>query len=218
MSATAGTSMWTSSPHAHPSAETMSPAPAGSIRPGTVDDVDAIAAVHVASSLAAYRGHVPVPFLARMDVAQRAAQWREEMVKGPGSGPKSGPGSGSGQGEWWRVLVAASHDRPDAVRGFISYGAEPAASDILGPLIGRVHRLYIEPSAWALGLGSLLLATATEELAGLGLTTARLWTLGSNVRARAFYANHGWGPDGERFVWHSVGIPHVELRYARRLN
>ncbi len=184
----------------------MGTAPAGSIRPASVHDVDAIAAVHVASALAAYRGHVPLPFLAQMDVAQRAAEWREDLA------------TGQGEGERLRVLVAATRDRPSAVRGFISYGAEPAASHTDGPLIGRVHRLYIEPSAWALGLGSQLLATATEELAGLGLTTARLWTLGSNVRARAFYANHGWGPDGERFVWHPVGIPHVELRYARPLN
>lgn len=210
MSATAGTSMRTSSPRAHPSAEPLSTAPAGSVRPASVDDVEAIAAVHVASALAAYQGHVPVPFLARMDAEQRAAEWREDLV--------SGSGPGSGRGEWLRVLVAATHDRPDFVRGFISYGAEPIASDTDGPLIGRVHRLYTEPSAWALGLGSLLIGTATEELARHGLTSARLWTLGSNLRARSFYAHHGWSPDGDRFVWHPVGIPHVELRYARRLS
>ena len=52
------------------------------IRPATIDDARAIAEVHVASWLAAYRGLVPDEVLDAQSVDARAAQWDEWLRKG----------------------------------------------------------------------------------------------------------------------------------------
>ena len=52
------------------------------LRPATIDDARAIAEVHVASWLAAYRGLVPDEVLDAQSVDVRAAQWDEWLHKG----------------------------------------------------------------------------------------------------------------------------------------
>ncbi len=67
------------------------------------------------------------------------------------------------------------------VKGFLHYGGD------------EVRRLYVEPVLHSQGIGAALLEYAVRELG-----VARLWALEKNERAIAFYARHGFLPNGER--------------------
>jgi GNAT superfamily N-acetyltransferase len=70
-------------------------------------------------------------------------------------------------------VVAATHDA--GVVGFI------AVTD------GWVEHLYVAPSSWRTGVGSVLLRHAME----LQPNGFRLWTFRRNTMARNFYGKHG---------------------------
>ena len=57
----------------------------------------------------------------------------------------------------------------------------------------EVRRLYVEPVLQGRGIGAALLEYAIHEK-----HVTRLWTLEKNERAIAFYARHGFSPNGER--------------------
>ena len=67
------------------------------------------------------------------------------------------------------------------VKGFLHYGGD------------EVRRLYVEPVLQGQGIGAALLDYAIREL-----HVSRLWALEKNERAIAFYARHGFRPNGER--------------------
>jgi GNAT superfamily N-acetyltransferase len=77
----------------------------------------------------------------------------------------------------------------DAGRGFVM------VSD------GWLQRLYVRAGAWGGGLARELHAAALEALREGGTTTASLWCLAENPRARRFYEKEGWRLNGtERVV------------------
>lgn len=57
----------------------------------------------------------------------------------------------------------------------------------------EVRRLYVEPVLQGRGIGAALLEYAIREK-----HVTRLWALEKNTRAIAFYARHGFFPNGER--------------------
>ena len=67
------------------------------------------------------------------------------------------------------------------VKGFLHYGGD------------EVRRLYVEPVLQGQGIGAALLEYAIREK-----QVKRLWALEKNPRAIAFYARHGFFPNGER--------------------
>ena len=67
------------------------------------------------------------------------------------------------------------------VKGFLHYGGD------------EVRRLYVEPVLQGQGIGAALLEYAIRHL-----HVTRLWALEKNERAIAFYARHGFFPNGER--------------------
>ena len=67
------------------------------------------------------------------------------------------------------------------VKAFLHYGGD------------EVRRLYVEPVLQGQGIGAALLDYAIREL-----HVSRLWALEKNERAIAFYARHGFRPNGER--------------------
>jgi len=74
----------------------------------------------------------------------------------------------------------------------------------------ELYAIYTLGRAYGSGLGAALLNAA------LGTSAAYLWVLEANPRARAFYAKHGFQPDGERKLlpadWHEL----PEIRLARQ--
>ncbi len=163
------------------------------VRPAVPEDAPALAAVHVRSWQAAYRGIVPDAVLNSLSVERRAAFWADTITD---LQPPTG-------------IWVAEHD--GAVAGFVhvrrskDHGAEPS--------VGEVGAIYLIPEAWSRGLGRALLDTAVVELGRNGFEAATLWVFRDNARARRFYERAGWAPDGEAKSIEIGGVSLVEVRY-----
>ena len=67
----------------------------------------------------------------------------------------------------------------------------------------EIHTLYVDPALWGQGVGSALVAQAPPA------EVVSLWVGEGNVRARGFYARHGFAPDGAREEGHHVPVIRV---------
>ena len=157
-------------------------------------DARGVAEVHIRSWQAAYRGLVPDTFLDAMRPEDRMARYT--------FGDKR-----SGQP---RTIVAAE-DR--SICGFATCG--PARDqDVNGS--GEILALYLDPPWWGRGMGRVLMGEARQRLAELGFTSAVLWVLAGNKRARSFYRADGWRTDGIPKPIEIGGAVLDELRYRRQ--
>jgi ribosomal protein S18 acetylase RimI-like enzyme len=169
------------------------------IRPARMQDVPAIAAVHVRSWQAAYRGLLPQAYLDGLDPGQRIGQW-ERSVSAAGR-PDGG------------TLVA---DAAGRLSGFVSYG--PARDDDADARpAGEIYAIYLLPDAWDAGIGRQLMAAALDRLGEAGFDQVILWVLDTNARARRFYEAGGWRADEAAKHDDSFGVPMTEVRYRRSL-
>ena len=166
------------------------------VRRATVADAAAVARTHVASWQVGYAGLLPDELLSGLSVEARTSTWTNQL---DGTSPAAA------------TLVAALHG---AVVGFASVG--PSRDPDATAATGELWALYSHPESWGLGVGSALLAAASDELRRLGLARhATLWVLTGNDRARRFYERHGWRPDGEHRVEWRGEVPLDEVRYAK---
>lgn len=78
---------------------------------------------------------------------------------------------------------------------------------------GRLHRLYVRPSAWGGGVGLALHDEALAALRDARSEVASLWVLADNLRARAFYERRGWRLNGGARVVRSPPFP-LEVGYS----
>lgn len=162
-------------------------------------DVAEIAAVHVRSWQAAYRGLLPQAYLDGLDPGQRMGQWERVL--------SAADWSAGG------TLVA---DAGGHLPGFVSYG--PARDDDADSgQAGEVYAIYLVPAAWDEGIGRQLMAAALSRLGEAGFGQVILWVLDSNVRARRFYEAGGWHADGAVKQDDSFGVLMTEVRYRRSL-
>lgn len=103
--------------------------------------------------------------------------------------------------DWEEILGSAAvlvAEEDEAIVGFA----------VLRP--AEIDALYVSPTHWGRGVGSLLLADATQRLSDYDELT--LWVLAKNASARRFYERHGWSPDGGEKDSH---YGELELRYRR---
>jgi GNAT superfamily N-acetyltransferase len=157
------------------------------IRPGTPEDADGAARVHVETWQAAYAHALPADQLAALSVDQRAPGWRR----------------------WPPSFVA---EEAGVIVGFIDVGAsrdEDADAELFS--------LYVHPDRWGTGVGRQLIEAGEERLRELGHTTAILWVLDDNPRARRFYELAGWAADGTEREIELFGFHLPEVRYGKRL-
>jgi len=94
------------------------------------------------------------------------------------------PGSLEGD----RVLVA---ELDGEIVGFAESLPHPAER-----LHGWLRCLYVSPAHQREGVGKALLRDAEADLRARGYSRVVLWCLGSDARARAFYAALGYAPTG----------------------
>ncbi|MFJ2784551.1 GNAT family N-acetyltransferase [Streptomyces sp. NPDC093249] len=169
------------------------------VREALPEDAAGVAAVHVLSWRAAYRELLPGPYLASLDVDERAALWRARLTA------PDRP----------RVLVAVgAGGRTVAFSCFRAWRGEGFAPGSTAELAA----LYALPEAWGTGVGRALLGASTRALARDGYRTAALWVLAGNARARRFYEAAGWRPDGEAVREETGGVVLDELRYRKALS
>lgn len=144
------------------------------IRPATLDDATAIAAIHVRSWQAIYRGQMSDELLDNLSVVGRAADWTEII------------GSGAEQVAVFQLF--------GSVAGFVCFGPSLDRGACLST--GELGALYIEPGSWRRGIGSQLMDWTKRTALARGWTNLTLWVMRSNAQARAFYEAAGWSRDG----------------------
>jgi ribosomal protein S18 acetylase RimI-like enzyme len=169
------------------------------VRPATLDDVSGIAAVHVDAWRSTYAGQVPDDYLAALSVDERAQMWLEIMADDPS--PEAGI-----------TLVLVDHT---AVVGFAQVGRSRDGD--AAPGVGELRAIYLAPPIWGLGHGQRLMADALDQLRAAGFSTATLWVLDTNTRARTFYEAGQWQTDGAVKLDDRRGFPLREVRYGRAL-
>jgi len=148
------------------------------VRQGTVDDAEAVAAVHVRAWQTAYAGIVPDDVLAALDPVQRAKRRRTQLAD------PHRPG----------MLFVAVCD--GAVVGFAEVGPGLVGDDQFDDDTGQVYALYVDPGWWRRGVGQALLDVALAHLLAARPRPVRLWVLAANTAARRFYERYGFAADG----------------------
>ncbi len=149
------------------------PAPADTpcVRAARPEDAPAVAAVQVASWRHAYRGLLTDRYLAGLSEVESTDRWATVI------GARSAD----------QVVVV---EVGPAVVGYARVG--PSRDDDARPDTGELYSLYLDPRRWGTGAGRVLHDGALDVLATSGFTSATLWVLGTNARARAFYHRRGW--------------------------
>lgn len=141
----------------------------------TPEDAAALAAVEVRCWRVAYRGLMPDAYLDRLSEAEKATTWRKNLLKHGSSGRK-------------RVWVALGNAD---ISGFVRVGPMMDEGEV-----GLIYLLYVLPEQWRRGIGTALMQAGMRDLRDLGMREAMLWVLRDNLRARRFYEQLGWMPDG----------------------
>ncbi len=108
------------------------------------------------------------------------------------------------------VLVAESRE----ASGGVILGLARIATGAQGE--GMIHSLYVAPHAHGRGIGSGLLAEASDALISAGSVTAHLWVFKENVPSVTFYQHNGWLPDGRTRVQEEFGEPEIRLATVLR--
>ncbi len=155
------------------------------VRPAAPEDARGIAETQARAWDAAYRGLLADAVIDALTADVREARWREILA--------------ADESATW---VA---DEAGRIAGFCSVLAVARDADAL-PGTSEIAALYVDPAVWRRGAGSALLRAG---VAALGPARVTLWVLERNAAARAFYAGHGFSPDGARRE--TAGAAHVRL-------
>ncbi len=112
----------------------------------------------------------------------------------------------SGRGHRCRSLEVGGR-----IVGYCAYG--DARDDDAAPDRGAVYDLYVHPDVWRRGIGRQLLALRNPPSKAQGCGEATLLVVEGNMRARSFYEQAGWKPDGNRGIYEWPGFSLPVLRY-----
>ena len=164
------------------------------IRPATVEDVEAFVTMKDEAWRWAYAEILPPEHLAALEVDGQASAWRVAFADPARSGA---------------VTVAVDGAR---VVGVASWGI--SRDDDAAPGTGELGMLYVAPDHLGEGLGRRLMEDALDGLRAAGFATATLWVLEANARGRGFYEHMGWVPDGVRGDHMVECANHPMVRYV----
>lgn len=165
------------------------------VRYAEPDDAAAIAAVHVRSWQAGYRGMLPGEVLDSLSVEERERAW-SELIGGDAV-----------------VLVA---EEGGTVAGFCTVLAPGRDPDGV-PEIGA---LYVEPDRWGSGVGRELLDAVRREVEPESDALV-VWVMAANAPGLAFYERLGFERDGAEKQEPVASLAHddcpVQVRLRARL-
>ena len=162
------------------------------VRSATVDDIEAMAAVHAAGWRKGFAGIVPPELTPTSDLL---AKLLRERFADPGP---------------TRIVAELGGE----VSGFCNYGpTRDAGSD---PGVGEIYVLFVDPAAWRQGVGRTLVRRALADLERHGCREATLWSAAGNARANRFYEALGFAPDGAEQTREQFGNVR-EVRFRRAL-
>jgi GNAT superfamily N-acetyltransferase len=198
------------------------------IRLACADDAHDIADAHVTAWRVAYRGIVPDAFLDSEEFSSgRFNGWHRRLHKGRPDGWDDQDeifaavvdGRIVGFGHVGRERLDEVAEHGDATVGHGERGERGER--------GEVYGFYLHPDAWGSGAASALMV-ACEDALRQRFTTAILWVLRDNPRARRFYERSGWscgaGADLVEAMWKGPQMadipkldPLAEVQYRREL-
>lgn len=162
----------------------------------TLDDVRAVARIHVDAWRSAYAHIVPAEYLAALSVEQREAVWRKTVETGR---PE--------------LLVARVNG---SIVGWIAFDA---CRDEDAPLSqAEIWAIYVAPDNWSKGIGRQLWHRARTLMRQQGFLSCSLWVFSENEPAMRFYRSVGFVADGLPPKQFELGgkQPH-EVRYVCRI-
>ena len=110
-------------------------------------------------------------------------------------------------------VVVAEYDT--SVVGFAAFG--PATAVNSSAQIGELYAINIHPTSWGRGIGRALVRDVAEKLQQIGFSSAVLWVVPGNSRARSLYESESWCADGMSRQDVVLGATVDEIRYARSL-
>jgi len=169
------------------------------IRIASVEDARRIAEIHVRAWQVTYRGQLPDEYLDSLSIDGREAAWSEILL-------------GSDLPAYGVFIVEDDNCGPV---GFA--GTSPSRDPDARPTTGEVGAIYLLSEFWGIGYGKALLNRATESMREAGCSTATLWVLDANTRARTFYEAAGWASDGAEKTEDRGTFSMHEVRYRRDL-
>ncbi|MDX2211705.1 MAG: GNAT family N-acetyltransferase [Oculatellaceae cyanobacterium bins.114] len=141
------------------------------IRPATLDDIPAIARVHVDSWRTTYRGIVPDQYLDQMSYEQSEARWQKWLAI---------------KGNYHHIFVA--QDQTGEVIGFANGGAERTQ---LPTCWGEVYAIYILQAYQRQGYGRQLAGAIASQLKQSGFASTLVWALINNPACKFYQALGG---------------------------
>lgn len=154
------------------------PSPLPLIRYAAPGDASSISTIYQQSTQSGYQEFMPqAPVYSRL-LGRLEPFWAQKLAIPPAKAQ--------------RLLVAEYEGR---VVGFVEIGAPTYPAEVAEGT-GELHYLFVAPEFMGSGIGSRLLARATELLREDGYRQAILWVFSSNLQARRFYERHGWSTDG----------------------
>jgi len=193
------------------------------IRSASAADAGQIAAVMRASWRAAYEGIIAPEIIDRVTAPDGGARVRQSFRTRP-----------------WQMTVVAITAPPetpprrgtaraagDRIVGYAFFGPE---QDVLGapwphPLstagqqgrVAELYALYVHPAWWSTGTGRALMDRVLARITVARYPSVMLWVLRDNSRARRFYEQAGFAPDGASHTIAGLGGV-TEIRYRRPLS
>jgi GNAT superfamily N-acetyltransferase len=186
------------------------------IRSASTADAAQIAAVMRDSWFAAYDGIIAPAIIDRATSPDGGARIRQSFRTRP----------------WQRMIAAGAQPQeqePPEQPGIVGYASFGPERDVLGApwpypptragadrQVAELYALYVHPAWWSTGTGRALMDRVLAKVRMSGYTSITLWVLEANARARRFYQQAGFAPDGARHVLDDLGGV-TEIRYRRVL-
>jgi RimJ/RimL family protein N-acetyltransferase len=149
------------------------------LRAAELDDLDGITELHTQARTAYYQagGYSDAELTSREGRSGRREMWRRALLN-----------------DTKTVLCGL---RGDELVGILAMGP-PLEADVDAAAVGQLYQIHVRPGQWGQGIGSLLHGAFVRRLRDTSLTAGVLEAWERNSRAQAFYARHGWRPDGQR--------------------
>tara|TARA_B110001469_G_C9338139_1_gene179492 strand:- start:36 stop:527 length:492 start_codon:yes stop_codon:yes gene_type:complete len=159
------------------------------VRKAQLSDSQEIALIHVNSWKSAFKGLMPERYINSYTIEDRNAEWLNVLENGSES-----------------VIIAKDNNK---LVGFLSYSKN---ADSL-----YLSKLYLCPSIYGQGVGSLLIKQMENESLAASIHLIRLYVLDNNQSAINFYSKQGFefgdGFESEEFEGETI----IDLLMEKRL-
>jgi ribosomal protein S18 acetylase RimI-like enzyme len=165
------------------------------IRNADINDCKELGIIHCESWKVAYRGIVPDSILDDMSAEKSEKRFYNSFIQGLGE----------------NVIIL----NDSQIVGFMCLGK--CRDEDVDSSFGEIWGIYLLPSFWGQGIGTMLIQRGINELRSRGYSKISLWVLEENMNARRFYEKSGFVHDGT-VKEINIGKPLNEYRYVKDIS